>query len=206
MNIDVLEAGPLMVNCYILHENSKCVIIDPGGEFAKISGYIEKSGFEPLAIFNTHGHFDHIGAVAQLREKYNIDFYLHESDLFLVQESKNHGVLFGVNNVQVPEVDKYVKDGDSFDFDGIKFSAIHTPGHSPGGVCYYFEKEKALFSGDTLFDISIGRTDFPYGDMEMLVKSIKNKIFTLGDNISIFPGHGGKTNIKREKAANPFLK
>jgi len=206
MDVNVIQVGPLMVNCYIVHDSENCLIIDPGDEPDKIINYIKNSGFKPLGIFNTHGHFDHIGAVKRLKEEFGIKFYIHESDVFLVKESASHGAFFGVMGVESPEIDEYVKDGDVFDFDGLSFKVIHTPGHSPGGVCYYFEREKTVFSGDTLFELSVGRTDFPYGDMDMLINSIKNKLFSLGDDITVYPGHGEKTNIRKERENNMFLK
>lgn len=206
MDVNVLQVGPLMVNCYIVHDSENCIIIDPGDEPEKIINYIKNSGMKPLAIFNTHGHFDHIGAVKKLKEEFGIKFYIHENDVFLVKEAASHGVFFGFMNVEIPEVDEYVKDGDEYRFGELSFNVIHTPGHSPGGVCYYFEKENIIFSGDTLFELSIGRTDFPYGDIDELIHSIKNKLFILGNDVIVYPGHGEKTTIKKERDNNMFLK
>ncbi len=206
MKIDVLQVGPLMVNCYIVHDSGECIIVDPGGDFEKIREYIDNSGINPVGIFNTHGHFDHIGAVNKLKEYYGINFYLHESDVFIVEESASHSAFFGIKEIEVPKVDKYVEDNECHNFGNVSFKVLHTPGHSPGGVCYYFESEKSVFTGDSLFELSIGRTDFPYGNMEKLVESIKNKIFTLGDDAQVYPGHGEKTTVLKEKRYNPFVK
>jgi len=206
MKIDVLQVGPLMVNCYIVHDSGECIIIDPGGDFEKIREHVDNSGVKPVGIFNTHGHFDHILAVNKLKEYYGINFYLHKSDVFIVEESASHGAFFGIDVKGIPKVDKYVNDGEYYSFGSVSFKVLHTPGHSPGGVCYYFENEKSIFTGDTLFELSIGRTDFPYGNMDELVASIKNKILPLDDDVWVYPGHGEKTTVFKEKRYNPFLK
>ncbi len=206
MIIKNIVVGPLEVNCYILGcEDSKdAAIIDPGDDADEIIGTIENEGLKPKLIINTHAHFDHIGAVKAIQDYYKIDFYLHKEDLFLVDNSSEHATSFGLKPIPKPEVNKYVNDDDKISLGNKNITVIHTPGHSPGGVCYYIDNN--VFVGDTLFASSIGRTDLPGGSYETLINSIKEKLFPLGDNTIVYPGHGQSTTIENEKEHNPFLK
>lgn len=206
MKLQILNVGPLYVNCSIFSVNDKCIIFDPGDDFPEIDQYIERNKLTPLYILNTHGHFDHIGAVNDLKENYNIPFYVSKRDEQIMEDSAKQAAIFGLPARKSPIIDKNVNDGDIFEIEGVKIKAIATPGHTPGGMCYLIENQNILISGDTLFYLSIGRTDFSYSDFKTLVSSIKNKLFKLPDETVVIPGHGDKTTIGFEKKTNPFLR
>jgi glyoxylase-like metal-dependent hydrolase (beta-lactamase superfamily II) len=206
MKLQIFDVGPLYVNCSIFSVNNKCIIFDPGDDFNEIDEYITENRLEPLFILNTHGHFDHIGAVAELKNKYKIPFYISEKDDFIMEDSAKQAVLFGMPKRQTPKIDKNVQDGDIFEIEGIKIIAISTPGHTPGGMCYLIDGQNILISGDTLFYLSVGRTDFPYSDHTALIKGIKEKLLILPDETVVIPGHGDRTTIGFEKKTNPFLR
>ncbi len=203
MNVVV---GPLEVNCYILgcRDSKEAAIIDPGDNADKIIRTIENKGLKPKFIINTHAHFDHIGGVRAIQDHFKIDFLLHKDDLFLVDNASEQATAFGLEPIPKPEVSKYVNNGEEISLGSKSISVIHTPGHSPGCVCYYLDNN--VFVGDTLFAGSIGRTDLPGGSYETLISSIKEKLFPLGDSTTVYPGHGPSTTIENEKKHNPFLK
>lgn len=207
MDIKRLVVNDLQTNCYILKDidTKKGVIIDPGGEEDYIEHEIDKMGCELEAILLTHGHYDHIEAVNYIKNHYNVPVYAHECEQKILSDSgANISAMFGFKNINM-KADKVFKDGDLFKFGNTELKVIHTPGHTPGGVCYYSQKDGVLFSGDTLFLLSVGRTDFPYGDFKSLISSIKDKLFLLPDDTEVFSGHGDSTTIKKEKEYNPCL-
>ncbi|MBZ4642699.1 MAG: metallo-beta-lactamase family protein [Deferribacteraceae bacterium] len=206
MKLQILDVGPLYVNCSIFSVNGKCIIFDPGDDFNAIDEYITKNKLKPLYILNTHGHFDHIGAVDELKDKYNIPFYMSKKDEKIMEETAKQAVLFGLPPRKAPKIDRDIKDEDIFEIENIKIKALATPGHTPGGMCFHILNQKIVISGDTLFYLSVGRTDFPYSDFDALVKGIKSKLFTLPDDTVVIPGHGEKTTIGFEKKTNPFLR
>ena len=201
MIIKTIIAGPMEANCYILGcESSKqAIIIDPGGDYQKIIDCLEREGLQPKIIVNTHGHIDHIGA----NDKFNLPIYIHELDAqYLTNPLKNLSALFGPSYVS-PSTSRLLKDGDKIELGKISLEVIHTPGHTPGGIC--LKTDNVTFTGDSLFCEGIGRTDFPAASEEKLIKSIKEKIFTLGDAVTIYPGHGPCSTVGREKRENSFL-
>lgn len=204
MAIKVLTVGPLAENCIIYSKNNKCIIFDPGDEGEKIKDYIVKNSLEPLFIINTHGHFDHIGAVRYLQEYFNIPFYIHNDDDYLIKSSVGTS-LFGFIRIEMPKEISFIKDNDVIKFEDEEFLVIHTPGHTKGSVCFYNSSNNILISGDTLFYMAVGRTDLPGGDYNSLINSIKTRLFTLPDNTTVYPGHDRVTNIGFEKLHNPFL-
>jgi len=207
MQIKTLIVNDLQTNCYLLTDEStkEAVIIDPGGEEDYIIDEIEKSGCNLKAILLTHGHFDHIEAVPAIKNKYNVAVYAHEAETVILGNSRaNISSLFGDGGLKI-SADKTFKDGDIFTFGNTDLKVIHTPGHTPGGVSYYCQKDNVLFSGDTLFYLSMGRTDFPYGDYKALINSIKNKLFLLPENTKVLTGHGESTTIAKEKKLNPCV-
>lgn len=205
MIIKTVVVGPLEVNCYIIGcaESRETAIIDPGGDADEIIKTIESEGLKPKFIINTHAHFDHVGAVKAIQEHFKIDFMLHKDDLFLIEHLDEQVRQFGLDRVAKPDVNKFVKNGDSVSLGKISIKAIHTPGHTPGGVCY--SADNNVFVGDTLFAGSIGRTDFPGSSYEQLIQSIKENLFPLGDSVVVYTGHGPSTSIGNEKRHNPFL-
>ena len=198
--------GPLEVNCYILgcEDTKEAAIIDPGDNADEIISNIEKEGLNPKFIINTHAHFDHIGGVKAIQDHFKIDFILHEGDLFLVENASEQATAFGLKPISKPVVNKNATNGEKVNLGNKSITVIHTPGHSPGGVCYYSDNN--IFVGDTLFAGSIGRTDLPGGSYDTLINSIKENLFPLGDSTIVYPGHGPSTTIGNEKEHNPFLK
>ena len=207
MNIIQLPLGPLETNCYVLANDLKEVLIfDPGEEAFEIFDVIEENQYKPLAILLTHAHFDHIGALDEVRDKYNIPVYLHENEKdFLADSTKNGSVLFLRREVFAKEADHLISKEGKIEIGNFTLSIFETPGHSPGSVSYYVKDAKSVFSGDALFCQGIGRTDLPGGDHDTLIKSIKSKLFSLPENTRVYSGHGPETSIQYEKKHNPFL-
>lgn len=198
--------GPVQTNCYFVHreDNRECVIVDPAAESAKIISFVKKNDLKPTAILLTHGHFDHIMAVDAIREEYQIPVYAAEAEReTLTDPARNLGSQMGGSHLAV-EADHYLQDGDEIELLGQTVRCILTPGHTVGGMCFYFPKAGMLFSGDTLFQESVGRTDFPGGSMSELIRSIREKLFVLPEAVQVYPGHGLMTSIQNEKMLNPF--
>jgi len=206
-------------NVYIyFDENTKeGVIIDPGDDADVIMDLIEKNGIKVKAMLLTHGHSDHIGAIREIRKKYNWPVGAHRWEVpVLKDEEANLSGMFGTSDTLEPEI--IFDDGDEFRFNNCTLKVIHTPGHTQGGVCYFDAQNKVLFSGDTLFYASVGRTDFPNPPMEngmgypsyentsKLLNAIKTKLFVLADDTKVYTGHGISTSIGFEKKFNPFVK
>lgn len=205
-----LVVGPLEANCYLLWDpsDSSAVVVDPGDDAQLIEEEIQNEGLNVLYIINTHGHFDHVGASGHLREKLGASLAIHPEDTSLLENASQQGKYFGVET-QAPNgpigPDVELSDGMVIEAGTIKITVLHTPGHTRGGVCLYIEKEGVVFTGDTLFTGSIGRTDLPGGSFDELMRSIREKLLTLGDTVKVFPGHGPGTTIKEEKLSNPFM-
>ncbi len=209
MKIDILILGSYQTNCYVLGKNQTdkdCLIIDTGLESEKLMDFLVKNELNPLAAVFTHGHADHICGIPLLREKYpDIKIYIHTSDAeMLTNSAKNLSMLAGAI-FKTDAADILVEENDMIELAGIKLKVICTPGHTPGGISLYAESESVVFAGDTLFADSIGRSDFPGGNSELLIDSIKQKLLTLPDETICYPGHGPQTTIAQEKRYNPFL-
>jgi glyoxylase-like metal-dependent hydrolase (beta-lactamase superfamily II) len=210
MEIDCLVLGLYETNCYVLREESgvsKCLVIDTGLEPNGMLEYLTAKKLQPAAVVLTHGHADHIGGVEGIKSEYpETKIYVHRDDEHILTDGqKNLSFITGCS-INCPRAEVLLKDGDILDEAQIKLRVLHTPGHSPGGISLYSQDEQILFSGDTLFAGSIGRTDFPGGDMPQLVLSIKERLFILPDATVVYPGHGPKTTIGQEKKSNPFVK
>lgn len=199
-----LVVGQLQENCFILFdENKNAFVVDPGGSSENIIEAIEKNSLSIKYILLTHGHFDHVGAVAALVKKYKAPVYLSKEDRAFLESPKEVRVsAFGMQ-IEAAEVDVFVKEGDEIPFSEGNIKVIETPGHTLGSVCYLFENY--LFAGDTLFNGSIGRTDFPESDHSLMVESLK-KLKKLDDEIYVLSGHGPESQISYEKMANPYLR
>ncbi|WP_025270479.1 MBL fold metallo-hydrolase [Hippea sp. KM1] len=202
-----LITGELEENCYFVFDRStrECAIIDPGDEPEKIDGVIGEHGLKPRIILNTHYHFDHVGANAFLKEKYNIDLAIHRNDAKPLERAHVDAEIYLLKKQQPsPKPDILLTDGDVISVGSLRLEVLHTPGHTPGSVCFYESSEKWLFSGDTLFFESVGRWDFPSGSKDDLLNSIR-RLMKLPDDVVVYPGHGDHTTIGHERAFNPYI-
>lgn len=200
----VLDIGEI---CYLYYgENKECLIIDPGSRPNEIISTIRGLQLKPLAILLTHGHFDHIGAVDELRREFEIECYMHTNDrYFLIDAEMNGSSLFNLPPVILNEADKLINKDETLVINDFNIQAIYTPGHTSGGVCYYDASAGVVFTGDTLFKQGVGRTDLYSGDHSQLIASIREKILVLPEDTVILPGHGPSSTIKSERYENPFL-
>ena len=199
-----LVVGPLAANCYIVgSESSKeGMIIDPGDEAEVILRKVKDLGLEIRSIVLTHGHIDHIGALKEVKEATGAEVAIHTDEAKSLQ-GQSSSTLLGLAYPTPLPPDRLLQDGDSLDIGDLHFLVLHTPGHSPGGIC--LSGEGVVFSGDTLFNCGIGRTDLPGGNSSQLMNSIHTKLMTLPDNTIVYPGHGPETTIGTERRGNPFL-
>ncbi|SEN54627.1 Glyoxylase, beta-lactamase superfamily II [Amphibacillus marinus] len=205
MKIKCLSLGPIGTNCYILSKKNKGLIVDPGAEADRIIEYLKLEKIDPLAILLTHAHFDHIGAVDQLRDQYAIFAYLHKGEAnWMADPDLNGSNHFPLGQITAKPADYFFNE-EVMSIGDFSFKILETPGHSPGGVSFVFAEEQIVLSGDCLFQQSIGRTDLIGGNQAKLIASIKNVLFRLPDRYTVYPGHGPKTDIKFERNHNPFL-
>lgn len=208
MNIEIkmMVLGPVQTNCFFLinEDTKELLIIDPADHAQGIIEWINKEGLKPVAILLTHGHFDHIMAVEGLRREYGIPMYASKDEVEVLEKPQlNVSTMMGAYVSM--KADVLFADGDVLELAGMKLKVISTPGHTIGSVCFYIEEEKMLISGDTLFEASVGRTDFPTGSSRQLIDSIKTRLFVLPEDVNVFPGHGEVTSIAYEKTHNPFV-
>ena len=193
-------------NCYLVinEETKDTVMVDPGAYPTKLKNAVKEQGLKLKAVLLTHAHFDHIMGLDALLEEYPVPVYVHEAEKGLIADPKTNLSLTYTNGY-VFEDATYVTDGQKIAAAGVTFEVLFTPGHTSGGCCYYAETENMLFSGDTLFRCSVGRSDLPTGDETTLIRSIKEKLLVLPENTVVYPGHMAATTIQTEKTANPFL-
>jgi len=205
MNIQGMSLGPLGANCYVVNIGNEALIVDPGGDAEVIIRFIDEHDLKPLAILLTHAHFDHIGAVSEIRKRYHIDVYVHEKEAdWLGESSLNRSLLFTGENIITEPAEHLLKAG-NMQIGPFEIDVLHTPGHSPGSVSFVFHEAEKVVSGDALFFQGIGRTDLPGGDADELETSIRSQLYTLQDTYTVYPGHGPKTTIGSEKQNNPFV-
>ena len=205
--IETLIVSPFEVNCYLCFDRKTGdgVIIDPGGNESEIISSVKRLKITPKAVLLTHGHADHIAAVEQIRTEFKIPLYAAKAELELLQDPQRNlsALMNSPLTVQSPEY--LLVDEEIILIGSLRFLVLATPGHTPGGVCYLDESDGALFCGDTLFQGSIGRTDLPGGDTQMLLDSIRTKILALPDAVVCYSGHGPRTTVGAERKDNPFL-
>lgn len=203
--LECIEVGPLMVNCYVVGDAGEGIIIDPGDEPERIMASVSKTGLDIKGIILTHGHSDHIGAVAELRKILKAPVMIHHGDSdMLVDAMANLSAVFGIPIV-AGKPDKLLYGGESIAVGNLNFQVIPTGGHTPGGISLWEKSLKIVFTGDALFADSIGRTDFPNSNHDQLIRSIKTGLLTLPLETIVYPGHGPTTTIGQEKDSNPWL-
>ena len=198
--------GVCQTNCYFVYRegSSKVIFIDPADYGDQIFQAMKNNGFEVAAILLTHGHFDHIWGCSRLRQLTSAPVYAYEGEEDVLLSS-DLNVSAGAGRACTVKANTLLKDGEEVTIEGMTFKLIATPGHTKGSCCYYFEEANMLISGDTLFEESVGRTDLPTGSMSTLVRSVKDKLFELPDDVVVYPGHGDSTTIGHEKKYNPFI-
>lgn len=206
LKVEQYVVGAVQTNCYfVINEDTKeLLVIDPGASAKRLAEIIEEEKLNPVAILLTHGHFDHAGGAAELAEHFHIKVYAQEKE----QETLENAAL-NLSGWEGKEVtyhaDCFLTDEQELDLAGFHIRVFHTPGHTVGGCCYYFSYQKALFSGDTLFAQSVGRTDFPKGSASDLIRAIKEKLMVLPDDVTVYTGHNDITTIGTERMYNPYL-
>ena len=206
MIVETLPVGPLETNCYLVgcEQTRLGAVMDPGGDAAVILSAVERHGLTLKVILLTHAHFDHIGGLAELAEATHAQVALHPGDLPLLR-AQGGAAMFGIFVRPSPEPDWALSDGQVIKVGTLRLNVLHTPGHTPGHVTFYEPTAKAAFDGDVLFMQGIGRTDFPGSSYKQLMDSIRNKLFALPDDTTLYPGHGPATTVGDEKRSNPFL-
>lgn len=210
MKIDCLELGDFQTNCYILRADtnaSECLLIDPGFDPEPLLAFLRDEALKPQRILLTHGHSDHIAGIAELQQAFGpIPVGIGKEDApMLTSALRNLSIMIGAS-VKLPPADELYEQGDVIAFAGWELNVLATPGHTPGGVSFYAPTEGVVFTGDALFAGSVGRTDFPGGSQEVLVRNIRQGLLTLPDATVVYSGHGPETTIAREKRSNPYLK
>lgn len=205
MKIETIPVGALGANCYLVYdENTKeAMIVDPGGEGKKIMSEVIRLQLEIKYIVNTHGHVDHIAANGEVKDATKAPLLIHEDDANMLTNANHNLSAYVGPSISKPSSDKLLKDGDTLVIGEKEIKVIHTPGHTPGGICLLCDK--VLLSGDTLFQFSVGRSDLPGGSHKQLINSIKTRLLVLEDDVVVYPGHGPTTTIGDEKRMNPFL-
>jgi len=211
MKIKKFVFNPFQENTFVLYDKSKeCVIIDPGcyekEEEVELESFISENGLNPVALLNTHCHIDHILGNQFVADKWGVELQMHKKDLPLLENAGEISKMYGFENYYgSPYPKHFLEDGNIFSFGESELEVLFTPGHAPGHICFYSEENNLIISGDVIFQMSIGRTDLPFGDYDTLIKSITKKIFLLPGETQIYCGHGPNTVLSYEREHNPFL-
>ena len=207
MILEMLTVGPFQENCYILGDETtgEGALVDPGDEAARIAIAVEQTNLEISQILITHAHVDHVGAVAALVEEYACPVLMHAEAEPMLKQLPTQAMMMGLRFGKVPNVDRHIEDGEVIKVGSLELASLYTPGHAPGHLAFYIQSEGVVLSGDALFAGSVGRVDLPGGSMEVLMKSIEERLLTLPDETKVYSGHGPQTTIGNEKAYNPFL-
>ena len=209
LKVLIIPVTPFQQNCSLVfdEETKRSAIVDPGGDVPNILKAIEQSNVKIEKILLTHGHIDHAGGAAELRDALGVQIEgPHLEDLFLLNDLPKSGAKYGMVDARDVVPDRWLKEGDEVMVAGLKFSILHAPGHSPGSVVFFNDENRFALMGDVLFQGSVGRTDFPYGSHDILMKSIKEKVLPLGDDVVFLPGHGPASQIGAERKTNPFIR
>ena len=210
LQIKVLTFNPVQENTYVLYnEFNECIIIDPGcyydQEKEELKAFINHNGLTPKRLLNTHCHLDHVFGNKFIAEEYGMMLHLHKNEEALLEMAPASGLMFNLPFDNYKGEFSFLKEGDIISLRDDKLEVIEAPGHSPGSICFYCEKQKFIIGGDVLFQNSIGRTDLPGGNHEDLVRNIKEKLFKLPPDVRVYPGHGLATTIGEEMSSNPLL-
>ena len=207
MILEMLTVGPFQENCYVVgdEETGAGAIVDPGDEAARIALAVEQTNLEISQILITHTHIDHVGAVASLVDEYSCQVLMHAEAEPMLGQLPTQAMMMGLRFGEVPTVDRHIKDEEVIEVGGLQLRSLYTPGHAPGHIAFYIESEGLLLSGDALFAGSVGRVDLPGGSMEVLMRSIEERLLKLPDETRVYPGHGPETTIGNERVQNPFL-
>lgn len=208
LKVLVIPVTPFQQNCSLVfdEESKRGAVVDPGGDVPNILKAIEQANVKVEKILLTHGHIDHAGGAAELRDALGVKIEgPHVDDLFLLNDLPKSGIKFGISDSRSVVPDRWLSEGDEVTVAGMTFSVLHAPGHSPGSVVLFNSENRFALMGDVLFQGSVGRTDFPYGSHDTLMKSIKDKVLPLGDDVAFLPGHGRASQIGIERKTNPFI-
>lgn len=207
MILEYLTVGPFQENCYVVGDEDSGVgaLIDPGDEAARIALAVEQTNLEIASIIVTHAHIDHVGAVAALVDEYSCPVLMHAEAEQMLAQLPTQAIMMGLRFGKVPAVDRHVEDGEVIEVGSLRLRSLYTPGHAPGHLAFYLEEQEAVLSGDALFAGSVGRVDLPGGSMEVLMRSIEERLMTLPDQTTVYPGHGPTTTVGEERRHNPFL-
>ncbi|OWO84223.1 hypothetical protein B5C26_04125 [Photorhabdus luminescens] len=208
MKYQIIPVTAFMQNCTLIwnEESKEAAIVDPGGEAEKLIAEIERRGLKLTQVLLTHGHFDHVGATVEVAKHFNVPIYgPQQEDAFWIEGLQAQSRMFGIEECPSFEPDRWLNEGDELRVGGVDLSVLHCPGHTPGHVVFVNHEDKLIYMGDVLFKGGVGRSDFPRGNHQQLINSIKDKLLPLGDDYEFIPGHGPMSTLGYERQTNPFL-